>query len=476
VSETILTPPEKRAILVVTCTASFLFPFMGSTVNVALPSIGVDLHMSAVQLAWVATSFLLTSAVLLVPVGRFADMRGRKRVFVSGVGLYIVGSLSAWLAPSGVLLIASRVIQGAGGAMLASTSLAILSSAYGHGERGRALGINAASLYSGLSLGPFVGGLVTQSIGWRGVFLINVPLGILLLIAAVARLPSQEPSSPLSRFDWKGLAAYAVFLVGVMYGMTALPAAMGYAAIGVGAVGCYALIRIEGRNPQPLVDIDLFRSNLVFALSNLAALLNYAATFAAGFLLSLYLQIVSGLSPGTAGIVLVAMPAVQAVLSPMAGRLSDRVEPRALASAGMGVTVLALVTMTQLGLETPLYLIVGGLALLGFGVGIFSSPNTNAVMTSLPPHKYGLGAATLSTTRQVGMVTSMAIATLIIGSRVGEVAVGSTPLPAFVEAIRLTFAINAVACTAGVFASLKRGKLHTGQGDSHTPAELPSRG
>jgi len=345
--------------------------------------------------------------------------------------------------------------------MLASTSLAILSSAYGQGERGKALGINAASLYSGLSLGPFVGGLVTQSIGWRGVFLINIPLGILLLIAAVARLPSQEPSSPLSRFDWKGLAAYGVFLVGVMYGMTALPAAMGYAAISVGAVGFYALIRIEGRNPHPLVDIDLFRSNLAFALSNLAALLNYAATFAAGFLLSLYLQIVSGLSPGTAGIVLVAMPAVQAVLSPMAGRLSDRIEPRILASAGMGVTVFALVTLTQLGLETPLYHIVGGLALMGFGVGIFSSPNTNAVMTSLPPHKYGLGAATLSTTRQVGMVTSMAVATLIIGSRVGEVAVGSTPLPAFVEAIRLTFAINALACTAGVFASLKRGKLHS---------------
>jgi EmrB/QacA subfamily drug resistance transporter len=455
-----LTPAEKRAILLVTCTASFLFPFMGSTVNVALPAIGADLHLTAVQLAWVSTSFLLTSAVLLVPAGRFADMRGRKRVFIGGVCLYILGSVAASLASSGLILVLSRIVQGAGGAMLTSTSLAILSSAYGRGERGKALGINTASIYSGLSLGPVVGGLLTQSVGWRGVFIVNIPLGLLLLLAAVRRLPKQEPTSPQSRFDRKGLAAYAVFLVAAMYGMTALPDAIGYVSIGIGACGLFVLIRVEGRTSDPLIDIELFRTNLGFALSNVAALLNYAATFAAGFLLSLYLQIVGGLSPGSTGLVLVSMPAVQAAVSPIAGRLSDRIEPRILASVGMVITVLALVTMTQITLTTPISHTVAGLALLGFGVGIFSSPNTNAVMTSVPPAKYGLGAATLSTTRQVGMVTSMAVATLIISSRVGDVSVGSASLPAFVEAVRLSFAVSAVACTFGVFASLKRGRLH----------------
>ncbi|MFC2009186.1 MFS transporter [Chloroflexota bacterium] len=133
---------DKHAILLITCSGAFLFPFMGSAVNVALPSIGVDLDMSAVSLAWVSTSFLLTSALLLVPFGRFADMRGRKRVFVTGVLMYLIGSVAAWSAQSGTWLIATRVIQGSGGAMLGSTSLAILSSAYGQGERGKALGIN----------------------------------------------------------------------------------------------------------------------------------------------------------------------------------------------------------------------------------------------------------------------------------------------------------------------------------------------
>ena len=452
---------DKRAILIITCSGAFLFPFMGSSVVVALPSIGVDLHMSAVELAWVTTSFLLTSALLLVPFGRFADMRGRKRVFVTGVFLYLLGAIVAWLAQSGGWLIASRVIQGTGGAMLGSTSLAILSSAYGTGERGKALGINAASIYSGLSLGPVIGGLVTQSLGWRGVFLVQIPLGLALLTAAYLKLPAQRPVSTLVAFDWKGLAAYALFLLGIMYGLTELPLVSGYIFLGAGLMGFFLLIHVERGNEHPLVDIELFRSNVSFALSNVAAFLNYAAIHAAGFLLSLYLQIVTGLSPRYAGIVLVAMPVVQAVLSPFAGRLSDRIEPRVLASVGMVITVLGLVTLATIGVNTHLYLVVAGLALLGLGVALFSSPNTNAVMSSVPQEKYGLGAATLTTTRQMGMVMSMGVAMLVLGSTVGEVTVGSTPIPAFVGAVRLIFGLSAVFCTAGVVASLKRGRVHT---------------
>ena len=457
---------DKRAILLITCSGAFLFPFMGSAVNVALPSIGVDLNMSAVSLAWVSTSFLLTSALLLVPFGRFADMRGRKRVFVTGVLMYLIGSLAAWSAQSGTWLIATRVIQGSGGAMLGSTSLAILSSAYGPGERGKALGINAASLYSGLSLGPVVGGLLTQSLGWRGVFLVQIPLAMVLLAAAYFRLPTLKPTSRLVAFDWKGLGAYAIFLVGIMYGLTELPEVTGYVFLATGALGFILLIHVEKGNENPLVDIALFRSNIGFALSNAAAFLNYAAIHAAGFLLSLYLQIVTGLSPRYAGLVLVAMPLVQATLSPLAGRLSDRIEPRILASVGMGFTAIALVSMTRLGIDTPIHQVVAGLALLGLGAGLFSSPNTNAVMSSVPPGEYGLGAATLSTTRQVGMVMSMGVAMLVLGSMVGEVNVGSTPIPAFAGAVRVIFGLSALFCAAGVVASLKRGKVHTARTSS----------
>ena len=418
------------------------------------------------QLAWVSTAFLLTSALLLVPVGRFADMRGRKRVFVTGVLMYLIGSIAAWIAPTGTFLIATRVIQGSGGAMLGSTSLAILSSAFGPGERGKALGIQAASIYSGLSLGPVIGGLVTQSLGWRGVFLVQVPLAIALLAAAYFRLPTQKPTSRLVGFDWKGLGAYAVFLVGILYGMTALPDPLGYAFLLAGGIGFAALIRVERVVKNPLVDIELFRANTGFALSNVAAFLNYAAIHAAGFLLSLYLQIVMGLSPRYAGLTLIAMPVVQATLSPLAGRLSDRIEPRVIASLGMGFTAAALLFLTRLGADTPIHLVVAALALLGLGVALFSSPNTNAVMSSLPQEKYGLGAATLTTTRQAGMVMSMGVAMLVIGAMVGEVNVGSTPIPAFVGAVRLIFGLSALFCAAGVVASLKRGRVHAGPSTS----------
>ncbi|MBN1855481.1 MAG: MFS transporter [Dehalococcoidia bacterium] len=454
---------NKGAVLAVTCAASFLFPFMGSSVNVALPSIGVDLDMSAVQLAWVATSFLLTSAILLVPVGRVGDMKGRKDLLVVGVATYVVGSTLAALAGTGTTLIASRAVQGAGGAMLAATSIAIVSDFFGPGERGRALGINAAALYGGLSLGPAIGGIVTEAFGWRALFFMNIPLGIALILAAWYKLPRLRPASPDMKFDFKGLAAYAVFLLGLMYGATELPESRGFILMAIGLGALVILILIERRSDMPLVDIVLFKTNVVFAMSNIAALLNYSATFATSFLLSLYLQVVSGLSPGRAGLVLVSMPLVQAIVSPLAGRLSDRIEPRILASTGMGLSALSLLLMSRLAANTPISYVVAALLLFGLGVGLFSSPNTNAVMTSVPPPKYGLASATLATMRQIGMVLSMALATLIIGSFVGEITVGSTPIGQFVSAVRLTFLVCTVACVAGIVASFARGRIHSSE-------------
>jgi len=452
---------DKRAVLIVTCAAAFLFPFMGSSVNVALPSIGIGLGMTSVELAWVATSFLLTSSLLLVPFGRLGDMRGRKSVLTTGVAIYAIGSTIASLSVSGAMLIFARVVQGVGGAMLASTSVAILASVFGPGERGRALGINAASLYSGLSVGPALGGFLTQSFGWRAVFLVNIPLGVGLFLAAFYKLPNQKPIAPESRFDWRGFAAYAVFLVGGVYGMTQLPSLNGFAGIGIGIAGFLALLRVERAATQPLIDVALFRSNTSFAMSNLAAFLNYSAFFAATFLLSFYLQIVMQLSPRDTGLVLVSMPIIQALVSPLAGRLSDRHEPRVLASSGMALTACALFLMSRFDATTPIAQVVLVLALLGLGVGIFSSPNTNAVMTCVESHCYGLASATLSTTRQVGMVLSMGIATLFIATRVGATDIHSTPPLLLVDAMQSTFLLCTVACLIGIVASVFRGSLYT---------------
>ncbi len=452
---------DKRAVLIVTCAAAFIFPFMGSSVNVALPSIGTGLGMNSVQLAWVATSFLLASSLLLVPFGRLGDMRGRKRVLTTGVVIYVVGSAIASIAVNGTMLITARVVQGIGGAMLAATSVAILASVFGPGERGRALGINAACLYSGLSVGPALGGVLTQSFGWRAVFLVNIPLGLVLFLASHYKLPAQKPIAPESHFDWRGFAAYAVFLSGGVYGMTQLPATTGFIGISVGVLGFIALLRVERITREPLIDVALFRTNTAFAMSNLAAFLNYAGFFAATFMMSLYLQVVTGLSPRATGIVLVSMPVIQAIVSPLAGKMSDRHEPRVLASSGMALTAIALFIMSRFDATTPTVQVILALALLGLGVGIFSSPNTNAVMSSVQSHRFGLASATLSTTRQVGMVLSMGIATLFIANGAGATDINAPQAVLLVNAMRSTFSLCTVACAIGIVASIFRGAVHS---------------
>lgn len=444
----------------ITCAAGFLFPFMSSSVNVALPAIGADLNMCAVELAWVATSFLLTSSLLLVPFGRLGDMRGRKHLLVTGIGIYTVGSALAGLSFSGQMLIIFRGLQGAGGAMLAATSIPILVSAYSPSERGRVLGINAAALYSGLSVGPAIGGLLIHALGWRAVFMVNVPLGALLFLGAIYKLPAQSPTRSSCPFDWRGLGAYSMLLIGGVFGITQPPCALGFASFGIGVAGFVLLIRIERGVKEPLIDIDLFKNNLAFALSNLAAFLNYSAFYAATFLLSLYLQIVTGLPPQAAGLVLLVMPAIQAFVSPAAGRLSDRFEPRTLSSTGMALTAAALFLMSRFDAITPLTQIVIALAILGMGIGLFSSPNTNAVMTSVDSTRYGLASATLSTTRQVGMVLSMGIATLFIATIVGTTNLQETPIPLFVRAMQSTFLLCTFACLIGIIPSIFRGTMH----------------
>ena len=300
---------------------------MAASVNIALPSIGREYAVDAVTLSWIATSFILSAAVFLIPLGRIADIRGRKKVFIYGGAIFGAASIIAALAWSPDILIVARVIQGIGGAMLFGTVAAIISSVYPPGERGRAMGINIAITYLGLSLGPFLGGLMTQYLGWRSLFWLNTILCALLLVFTLWKLKSEWAEARGETFDLAGSIIYGTGLVAVMYGLSELPAWYGFLSLAAGLAVLLAFVKWESSAKSPVLDITLFRKNQVFAFSNLAAFINYSATFAVGFLLSLYLQYIRGLTPGNAGVVLVAMPVVQAVFSPLTGRLSDRIEP-----------------------------------------------------------------------------------------------------------------------------------------------------
>lgn len=450
---------NKRYALVVATLGSFLAPFMGSSVNIALPSIGEEFSMDAILLSWVATSYLLSAAVFLVPFGKIADIYGRKKIFTYGMLLYTAFSLLCGISSSSTLLIFFRMLQGMGSAMVFGTGIAIITSVFPLGERGKALGINVASVYLGLTLGPFLGGLLTQHFGWRSVFLVNVPVGLATILIIFWKLKGEWAEARGERFDLIGSMCYGLTLVAMMYGFSLLPAMSGAYLILLGALGLLLFVKLEMKAEAPVLDVNLFRKNTVFAFSNLAALISYSATFAVAFLLSLYLQYVKGLSPQDAGILLVSQPVVMAILSPLAGRLSDVIEPRVVASAGMAITVVGLLLFTLLDEKTALSFILLSLVLLGFGFALFSSPNTNAVMSSVEKRFYGVASGTIGTMRLIGQMLSMGIAMLIFAVYIGRVEITPEYYEFFLRSVRLAFLIFAVLCFGGIFASLARGKV-----------------
>ena len=449
----------RTCVLVIAVISSFLPPFMASSINIALPAIGSEFSMDAVLLGWIATSYLLAAAVFLVPFGRLADIYGMKRIFASGLFIYTVSSLLSAMAPSADVLIAVRVLQGIGSAMLFGTATAILISVFPPHERGRVLGINVASVYVGLSVGPFIGGFLTQLLGWRSLFFINVPLGLVPLFLVLWVLKGEWAGAKGEKFDLAGSLLYSLMLISLMYGFTRLPGHLGKLMVLAGLLGFVGLIWWESRAKSPVLDVMLFRKNRVYAFSNLAALINYSATFAVGFLMSLYLQYIKGLEPLAAGTILVAQPLMMAVFSPFAGRLSDKIEPRIVASFGMALTFAGVLIFTFIQADTSISFIVAGLVFLGIGIAFFSSPNTNAIMSSIERRHYGVGSATLGTMRLVGQVLSMGVVMLVLAVYMGRVEILRESYPEFMASMKTAFTICTLLCFIGIFASLARGDM-----------------
>lgn len=450
----------KRSTLLIATLSAFLTPFTVSSVNIALPAIGREFNMSAVLMSWVPTAYLLSAAVFLVPFGRLADIHGRKRVFSWGIGIFTASSLLLAVSPSAPVLIAFRLLQGFGSAMIFGTGMAILTSVFPAAERGRVLGMNVAAVYLGLSLGPTLGGFLTHQFGWRSIFLMNVPLGLLVIFFLATKLKTLEWAEARGeRFDFAGALLYSASLVSIMYGLSLLPRRMGIVLTAAGAAGAVMFVLWERSAESPLLDMDLFFHNATFAFSNLAALINYSATNAVAFLMSLYLQYLKGFTPQGAGMVLVSQPLVMAVFSPLAGRLSDRIEPRVVASIGMAITASGLFLLTFVDESSSVGFDLFGLVLLGFGFALFSSPNTNAVMSSIEKKFYGVGSATLGTMRLTGQMLSMGIAMVIFALSIGSARITPEYYPLFLKSMKTGFVIFSTLCFAGIFASLARGKV-----------------
>jgi len=446
-------------ILFIACLSSSLVPFMGSSINLALPQIAREFDLNGIEQSWILTAYLLSATILQVPFGRLADIWGKRNVFIMGLCLFALATLGCGFASGGLFLIILRVLQGIGSAMVFSTNIAIISSVFPPKERGAAMGINAATVYVSIAAGPSLGGFITESLGWEYIFFITALIAAISLIASVIVMKDRWIEAAGEPFDMKGTVIYGLAVMMLIYGLTILPRITGFILVIAAFFFFWFFIRHEQKEAYPVFNVSLFIKNRIFRMSSAAALINYAATFPIGFLISLYLQEVKGLDAQSAGIILIVQPIMQSVLSPVAGRLSDRMQPRYLASAGM-----ALITGTLLLLsfiitpETSVGFLIVMLGVLGIGFAAFSSPNTNAIMSSVERKNYSMASATTGTVRLMGQSFSMGITTMIISVVIGKQAITPEVGNELMKVIHITFFIFAVICAVGVYTSMARGK------------------
>jgi EmrB/QacA subfamily drug resistance transporter len=453
------TKTSKTSVLMVAALTTFMGPFMLSSVNVALPAIQAEFSLDAVLLSWIANAYLLASGVALVPVGKVGDIYGRKKVFAAGIFVFTLFTVATALCPSLFWILVCRMLQGFGAAMTMATSFAIISSVFPKEERGRAIGITVSSVYLGLSVGPSAGGLLISSFGWRSIFLVNAPLGVLSFVLCLLHMRDEWADAKGQTLDVVGSLLYGVSVVGLIYGLSLLPAPMGVGLLGFGIIAFSGFVWYENRTRFPVFEVRLFRDNRTFAFSGLAALINYSATFAVAFLLSLYLQYIKGMSPKGAGLVLIWQPLVMALFSPLAGRLSDRVEPSVIASLGMMLTAVGLFLLTFLSGQSATAYVIACLVVLGFGFALFSSPNMNAIMSSVEKKFYGVASGTVATMRLIGQMLSMATATLVFSIFIGKVPITPSNYGAFLHSMIWVFWIFSALCVTGIFFSWSRGAL-----------------
>ncbi len=407
-------------ILAAVGTGAFMSALDGSVVNATLPVIRRALGSDVATIEWVVTVYLLVVSGLLLSFGRLGDLRGHKRIYVLGFGIFIASSLLCGLAPTAGALVAGRAVQAVGGAMLFANSAAILTTNFPPERRGRTLGLQATMTYLGLMAGPSLGGLLASWLGWRAIFYINLPIGLLALALSLRFIPADRPARQVERFDLTGAAT---FMAGLTLLLLALNRGHAWGWASLQTLGAFVMafallatfIALERRVPAPMLDLSLF-SRRLFSVATASAVLNYICLYSITFLLPFYLIQGRGLGSAQAGLILTAQPLVMAIVAPLSGALSDRIGSRALSSVGMLILACGLAFLSRLGAASPVAQVVAGLALAGLGTGIFISPNTSALMGAAPRGRQGIASGILATARNAGMALGVGMAGAIYSS------------------------------------------------------------
>jgi EmrB/QacA subfamily drug resistance transporter len=477
--------PNKWAVWIVIAIGIFMATLDSSIVNIGLPAIARHFGTAlGGTIEWVVIAYLVVMAAAMLTIGRLADIVGRKPVWATGLIVFTIASALCGAASSLGFLVGFRALQGFGAAMLMAISPAMLLAAFPANERGRALGMNALVASIGVSTGPTIGGILTQTLGWRAIFYVNVPVGILGFILAM-RILKEERRPWQGRFDPAGAILLAIGLASLTLGLS-FGAEWGWgsprivAALVIGTVGLLAMIVVELRVREPVLDLTLFR-NRVFASASFSQILSFLALAAVGFLLPFYLEQLRGYSTTRAGLLLTPLPITIAIVAPFSGSLADRVGTRILAPLGLGIACVGLFLLSQLRAGSPIWLLLIILPIVGLGQGLFQSPNNSAMLGAVPPGRTGVASGILATGRTVGQSVSVALAGAIFtsagaavaGAELGRIHHGEASQPAggiaalqhtFEHGFHAAFVVCAGLAALGILTSLVRGDAHKGNG------------
>ena len=392
---------------------TFMSALDGSVVNTILPVVTDYFKTDVATIEWVVTTYLLVVSGLLLSVGRLGDLRGNKVAYIWGFVIFVVGSALCGSASSPVFLITARGLQAIGAAMLFANSPAILTKNFPPSQRGQALGLQGAMTYLGLTTGPFLGGWLSDTFGWHSVFYINVPIGLIAIWLSLVIIPHDTPSGQTEKFDLAGASTFLVGLVALLFALNqghvlgwTSPIILGLFIASLLILGLFTWI--EMHVPTPMLDLSLFKRR-VFSMSTLSPILNYICVYSVLFLTPFYLIQGRGLSASQAGLILTSQPIIMAITAPISGKLSDRVGSRIPTTLGMLIMAMGLFMISRLTLGSPFWLVVLGLAIGGFGTGLFVAPNNSALMGDAPRNRQGIAAGVLALARNVGMVLGIGL-------------------------------------------------------------------
>lgn len=455
-------PYYKYLVLANVALGTFMATLDGSIVNIALPTIAKDFQVHLGVLQWVVTSYLLTISSLLLAFGRLADILGKNKVFAVGFLGFIIGSALSGLAGNVWQLVGFRVVQAVGAAMLMANGMGLVTSVFPARERGRALGMTGSVVAAGSLTGPSLGGFLVNSLGWRSIFYINIPIGIIGFLAGIMLLPKDKDISGNQTFDYAGALFFAGGMTAFLLSLSEVQE-MGWRSVSVLSLAGLAVVLIslffftEFKVRQPMIDLSLFKNRLFFA-GNAAGLISFVTMFFALFLMPFYLDQVLVLKPYQIGLMMTPFPLAMLVVAPLSGWASDRIGPLYLTTGGMAIITVALALLSTLDINTPLWAVAVRTGLMGLGAGLFQSPNNSSVMGTVPPPKLGVAGGVVATVRNVGMVIGVALSVTLFNTRFEHLRQLMTVKAAFVQSLAFVFLIAAGINILGIAVSAVRGR------------------